>query len=172
MQDESTTKKVAKKVSKKPTTEPKKEQEVKRSFRHDTTVHHDLFRLELAQTKKNISYKEDSPLWEAVEHKHFFHSVDSDGKAQNKCVPSAGHYHYVNIKEIDGELIAEVSKPYTMRIKKGKKIEVEYSNDKHTHDATYLLSEEVKRRIYTEDAMRVISQQQNAEANRMKNPLA
>ena len=141
----------------------------KRIFKGEGTVHHDLFRLENAQTQKNISFHK-SPIWEPIEHKHFFHTVDSDGKPQNRCSPTAGHFHYVEVEEKDGELVATCSRPMKMAIVNGKREAVEYTNDNHTHDVTYLQSEEVKKRVYNEDALKFISKQKAETAARMKNP--
>lgn len=151
---------------------------VERTFLGDTSVHHDLFRLELATTIKNVSWNSE-PLYEKMEHKHIYHSVTSDGTPQDTCCPASGHFHYVTVKEVDGKLVAECSRPYVMGkkkvIKNGRvkfvKQAVPYEADEHTHKVTYLRSEKITRRVYNADAVKVISQIQSEEAKRMTNPL-
>lgn len=143
---------------------------VERIMRGQQDVHHDLFRLESATTKKNIAYGA-SPIWEAIDHKHFFHTVNSDGKPQDKCAPTAGHFHFITVKEENGKFVAECSPPYVMGVVKGRKQAVEYKNDAHTHDVTYLQSELIKQRVMNADAMKEISRIENENAKRMANPL-
>lgn len=145
----------------------KSETKVKRIIKGQEEVHHDLFRLELEETKKNISFNKNSPIWEPVPHKHFFHSIDSDGKPQDKCAPTAGHFHYVSVTEKDGELVAECSEPYIMDGRKAKP----YTNDSHKHDITYLQSEVLTRRVMNADALKEISRMESENAARMSNPL-
>lgn len=154
-------------------TSPKtQESKTKRYLKGEKEVHHDLFRLENKVTKKNVGWGAQ-PIWEPVEHKHFFHSVNSDGKPQDKSAPSCGHFHYVEVKEVDGELVATCSAPKMMRRnKQGKRVVVDYPNDQHTHDITYMQSEVVKQRVFNEDAIKEISRIQAENSQRMKNPLA
>lgn len=150
-----------------------KDKSVKRIIKGMEDVHHDLFRLESSNTKKNISFNKNSPIWEPVAHKHFYHTVDSDGKPQDKCGPTAGHFHFVTVEERNGELVAKCSEPYVMgRDKNTKKMAaVPYENDKHTHDVTYLQSEVLKRRVMNADALKEISRMESENAARMANPL-
>lgn len=147
----------------------KKTKEVKRSLKGTKEVHHDLFKLDTENTKKNVSFTAQ-PLWEPIPHKHFYHTVDSDGKPQDRCAPSAGHFHKVEIKEVDGEFVGVCSKPYKMVVKNGRRVEVPYGTDEHTHDIVYLQSEVVQQRVFDQEAMKVISHIKNQEAQRMKNP--
>ena len=148
---------------------------VKRIIKGEEQVHHDLFRLENAQTRKNISFTK-VPLWEPIDHKHFFHTIDSDGKPQDKCAPSAGHFHYVKTKVIDEKLVAECGPPMKMAMVTNeygqkKRKAIAYKNDSHSHDLTYLQSEIVTRRVFSADAMEAISRITNRDVERMKNPL-
>ena len=157
-------------LTKKSTNEAKP---IKRILKGEQTIHHDLFRLESSVTKKNIAYGEQ-PIWEPLEHKHFFHSINSDGKPQDRCAPSAGHFHYVTVEEKNGELIAKCSEPMSMKTykKNGRMVReaVPYQNDSHTHSVTYLQSEEVKQRVFSEDALQAINLIKNREAQRLSNP--
>jgi len=148
------------KLSKKP---------VKRIIRGEQDIHHDLYRLELAVTVKNISFSA-KPKWEDIPHKHFFHNINSDGKPQDKSCPTANHFHYIVVDSSNGELSAECSEPYTMGIVDGKKKAIPYKNDKHVHDVTYLQSEVMKQRVMNDDALKEISRIQNRNAQRMQNP--
>ena len=141
-----------------------------RQYKGQVEVDHDLFRLEVSNTKKNISFRSDSAIWENVPHKHMFHTVDSDGKPQHNTCPTASHYHKVTIKEVDGKFVAQCSEPYQMKVVKGKRVEVPYQNDSHTHEVTYLRSERIMQRVYSQDALNAINSIKNYESNKLKNP--
>lgn len=153
--------------AKKPAT---KSQEIKRRLKGERTIFHDLFRLEEKEVLKDIGW--DAPKMEKFNHKHFFHTVDSDGKEQVYCTPSLGHTHEVKIvgQDESGEPIVEVGPAIVVIKKKGIKQAHAYRYDKHTHDATYLYSEELKVRKYNEEALAKISQMKAHEAAMSKSP--
>ena len=126
-----------------------------RRVRGDEEVWHDLIRLEVASPRRNISFHEDAaknPIWETIPHKHFYHTVDSDGKPQAYATPANGHTHKVEIvgKDESGKPIVKVG-PAIVIVKK----EVFNLNttklDQHTHEASYIHSEKFKKRTYSQD---------------------
>lgn len=126
----------------------------KRKYVGDRQIDHDLFKLDVAQTRKNISFQPDKPLWEGVDHAHFYHNVNSDGKSQTFCVSTAGHFHKVTVSLNDeGEFVAECGPP--MVKSKGKA--VPYKNDKHIHEITYVRSEKIQVRQYSDEAMKMLN---------------
>lgn len=127
---------------------------------------HDLFKLNVALMKKNVSYKKYAPQIEEVEHSHFFHSADMKGKPMTKSSSVGGHYHKVEVEigtDDNGMFIkrAICSPPYRMvqkKLKNGTTRTIEepvfYETeedpeteepgrmyDKHTHDIDFKGSE-------------------------------
>lgn len=153
----------------------------KRVLKGQETIYHDVFRLEVANLVRNESFN-DIPLLVEIPHSHRFHNVNSDGKPQDKCSPVAGHFHEMIIEENDeGEMrvICGPAKKFA-RNKRGKKIIVDVVThkddfdrpviDNHTHEVTYLQSEEIVRRVYKTDALKMISEIKNQEAKMLSNP--
>lgn len=129
----------------------KKLSEPKRVYKGDLEIDHDLFKLEVSTMRKNISINETDPLYTGVEHCHFFHSYDSNGRKQDSCAPIAGHTHEVEMfVNADGDIDAKVGPAV---VKKGGKY-VPFANDNHTHDATYLRSEKIKIRTVNNEAVK------------------
>lgn len=128
--------------------------EVKRVYKGEQEVDHDLYKLEVAQTRKNVSYIQNQPIWEPVDHCHFFHSYDSFGKKQWHASPISGHTHEV-IERIDenGNLVAECGP--AIRVVNGKKLT--YENDQHTHEVNYLRSEKIKVRKVNAEHVKFLS---------------
>jgi len=155
--------------SKKPT-KTKKVKKPGRQYKGQIEVDHDLFRLEPANTKKNISFRKDQYIWEEIPHKHMFHTVDSDGKPQYRTCPTASHFHKMVVNDVDGELIAECSGPYQMKMVKGQRVEVPYENDNHKHEVTYLRSERIMQRVYNQDALNMINQIKSQDSEKLRNP--
>lgn len=132
--------------------------EFKRRVRGEDEVWHDLIRLETAEPRRNISFHEDAeqhPIWERIPHKHFYHTVDSDGKPQKYATPANGHTHEIKIigKDEDGKPIVEVGDAVV--IIKGKEYPLKTSRmDNHRHEASYIHSEKFKKRVYSEDFLK------------------
>lgn len=155
----------------------KKEQEQQsfnRRVRGDEEVWHDLIRLEMAEPRRNISFHENSeqnPIWERIPHKHFYHSVDSDGNPQKYATPANGHTHEIKIvgKDEDGKPIVEVGDAVV--IIKNKEFPLKTSKmDNHRHEATYIHSEKFQKRVYSEDFLKKQSQVDRDMHNAMKAP--
>ena len=127
--------------------------EFKRNYKGEQEIDHDLFELLLINTRKNESFHpltvqddgSDNGNWVNKPHKHFYHTFDSDGRAQKRSSPTAGHYHDVEWEVVDGEMVARCGPPKV--ISSGKVYP--YKNDKHTHEAVYKGSERIKVRAYS-----------------------
>ena len=145
---------------------PKKFQRVTKGNRE---FNHDLFKLGVANFKKNISLTPGDPQLIDVEHCHFFHSFDSRGREQIKCTPQAGHWHQIIVhRDEDGEIMMdengrpmiECGPPIKHNYKriKGAVRKVAgpvrfrgqdefgnegYSVDDHTHEIIYIESEKL-----------------------------
>ena len=121
--------------------------ETQRRMKGEMDVYHDLFKLETAVMKKNIGLPGQKPLLEAIDHQHFYHSVNSRGKTQNASSPIGGHSHKIKVhkNQQTGQLEATCSPPFEMRtikLKNGMRVEREMPclNDDHTHKVTYMHS--------------------------------
>ena len=120
-----------------------------RIYKGEIDVDHDLFKLEVASMKKNVSIDTNSPLYIGVEHCHFFHSFDSSGKKQATSSPIAGHSHKVTTKvDEKGNLVA-VCGP---AIRKAGSSETVV--DDHWHEVTYLRSERLTVRKVNAEAQK------------------
>lgn len=120
----------------------KKTAQPNRKYGNDTHVDSDTFKLTTAHMRKNISWNEQAPVWDNVDHVHYFHTIDSNGRAMTHCEFVGGHRHEVKVVMNDkGDLIAEVGPALDRR---GNLI----PHDSHTHQAAYLKSDKVKIRSY------------------------
>ncbi len=117
-----------------------------RVYAEQQLLDHDLYKLEIAMLKRNASYNDAQPIWESVEHVHFFHSIDSRGRAQNLTNKVGNHMHQITIDENGkakcGPAIREI------KVKqRGGRVITKYEairDDNHTHEVTYKFSEKVK----------------------------
>lgn len=132
--------------------EPKVVYKGTQSFRHD------LFRLSLASLKRNQSFKKGVVKIEEIQHSHFFHTFDSNGRAQTHCTPTGGHFHEVKWEVgADGILIASCGpalrhvykkrggqqRKITELVKWDDEVNDKVVVDSHTHDVVYAWSEEI-----------------------------
>jgi hypothetical protein len=125
-----------------------------RIYKSTQEIDHDLFKLEPAMMRKNVSFTE-IPQVERFEHCHIFHTVDSNGKKQVGSTAVGGHHHPVKVVvNADGVPTLEVGEPrrWVKRKVRGVMVRVEepiYLNaeqderDSHTHEVTYLGSEKI-----------------------------
>lgn len=138
---------------------------IKRVFADAVEMVHDLFRLNTATMKKNVSWNEVPELVD-VAHEHFFHTVDSSGRPQKYSAPVGGHFHELEVeKNKKGEVIAVSVKGPPLKFarrrvgKRMKKVVVEFNEaDKHTHECTYERSSRLKKAQVNEEAVRHMSQ--------------
>lgn len=133
-----------------------------RIYKSTQEVDHDLFKLEVATMRKNVSFT-DKPHIEEFEHCHIYHTVDSSGKKQEASSPVGGHHHPITLvvdpsgvptlkvgppakwvkKKIRG-VMRRVSEPIWLEGAEG--VEGERERDEHTHAVSYLGSERIKLR--------------------------
>jgi hypothetical protein len=152
----------------------KKEIETKRLMKGTTTIYHDLFRLEPANMIKEVMIGSDKVLKEAVQHQHFYHTVDSSGRRQYECAPIGGHVHKIEVgQDENGNLIATCGVPLvrtTVKTKFGKRIEkiLPSKDDNHTHICKYIESSEIKPRKANEEALKAMSFFQNPDFSKVE----
>lgn len=133
---------------------------------------HHLFKTDLKDMKKNVSFKKGQPQIENLEHSHFFHSVNSDLIPQQFTSTIGGHFHEVTwalnaqgepyVKSCSGPMTHKyVKKPGGQKRILTKVAWHDGNNDRdivddHTHEFTYLhsekLSEEKIRSVQVENA--------------------
>lgn len=124
--------------------------QTRRIYKGDMEIDHDLFKLEVSTARKNVSI-DNTPLYAGVEHCHFFHTYDSNGRKQAACSPIAGHTHQMEVTaDDDGNLVAKAGP--AVKYAGGKFIPV--SGDNHTHDTTYIASEKIQVRRVSAEAQR------------------
>ena len=124
---------------------------------------HELFKLEVSEFKKDVSFKKYEPKIEQVAHCHWFHNVDKDGRPNKTCAPVGGHWHDVEVSvNKKGELVTKCGPPFRKvdKVIRGKwKSVIEpvfYGTDNltdpgaivdnHTHEIKYIHSETIKRK--------------------------
>lgn len=156
--------------------QPETQTTLKRRFRENTVFFSDLFKLKVSKMllwkgwhKDSLesAYDEDGnlqPDWFQVEHCHFFHTVDSNGREQQYSVPVGQHFHKMKInRDPHGEIISVecVSGPLTRKVVKkfGKRqhgVVKACQFDEHTHETVYLKSDKLNRPDMNTEAVKVI----------------
>lgn len=133
-----------------------------RVFAKDRILIHDLYKLNVATMLKNISWT-DVPDHVKIEHCHFFHTIDSDGKVQTTSNAVGGHFHEMEVVPTSGGVAVVKCGPPMKHGKvkvRGvwKKTSVPYDDeDNHVHDVQYISSCEIKPRVNNTEALKVIS---------------
>lgn len=147
-------------MSKKPM--ESKEESRKIVYKGTQEVNHHLYRLTLSHFERNISYSKQRPIFEKIPHTHVFHSVDSNGKKQDRSHKVGGHFHIVEtIPSENGEWpLIKVSKAMHLvreRDQYGNEtiIAQEIPHDQHTHDWEYITTERFKVRKANLEAVKV-----------------
>lgn len=138
---------------------PQKEPQIKRVMRGQEQVVLDMFKLKVSNFKKDIGSDKKHPIWENVEHCHFFSTYDAMGKFQTKCPSIGGHTHecepYTDGEtDENGDLILKLKVGPAKRTVNGR-IVGDFSDD-HTHEGVYLRSNEVKKKVITDEAAMMI----------------
>ena len=134
--------------------------QTRRVLKGSETVFHDLYKLESSVMRKNVSYTK-IPVLEPIEHCHWFHSVDSNGKKLDRTHAVGGHYHKIELKEIDGELTATCGPAIYSIVSPNSpngKRELSPDYDQHTHRVSYIRSEQVTIRKYNDAAAMYVNQ--------------
>jgi hypothetical protein len=130
-----------------------------RSYKGSEQVDHDLFKLENALLKRDLSYGGDAPLIDHITHSHHFHTVDSNGRKLETSTSVGGHFHPVTVKMSEsgvpeitvGPAMKWVTKLHGKRRTKvmlpvafdGSDDDGNPIVDNHTHKVSYLGSEKV-----------------------------
>lgn len=154
-------------------------------YKGNQTFRHDLFKASLEKYKKNLSFRKGVVKIEHIDHIHYFHTFDSNGKAQKFTNTVGGHFHEIRwFTDDDGVLRAECGPPLTTVYKKRAGMQkrviepVKWEDeehdrmvaDEHKHTMEYMWSEELdantvrKRRnaaqslFESEQAMRIQAQ--------------
>jgi hypothetical protein len=128
--------------------------EVQRIFEGDLKVYHDLFKLEVAGYRRNMSWREDVKEMVDVDHCHFYHTYDSSGRKQDSACSVLGHTHIVTIENVDGKFVANCSGPVK---KVGGKIMKASVDCNHTHKISYIKSEIIKKRVIDPKALEIFN---------------
>lgn len=128
-------------------------------IRESQKVKTHTFKLVVEKMLKNTAFHPGlvHPNW--IEHCHIFHSVNSQGKPQEKSSKTGGHYHEISWwVEKDGSLRAECGPPLCKKARRVKNKGTIYETkpvqfwdeenekwivDNHTHDIRYLHSNEL-----------------------------
>jgi len=130
---------------------PKKSNTIQRRYKDSSKLHHDLFKLKVADMQKNIAWDGTEDL-RSVEHCHFFHTVDSDGKVLTNSSAIGGHFHKMEVVVNDDgvPMVKCISGPVRFAKKKNRRtgkwekvIAPTNDFDYHTHEIEYLKSEEI-----------------------------
>lgn len=140
-----------------------------RIYKQNIRIESDLFKLQTAKAKKNVSWSDGDIQLEEVEHVHFFHTYDSDGRRQDRSAPVGGHFHLVEFEEgKNGKpaKIKSISGPMKMaKVKekgrwKQKPVPLsEELEDSHTHDIKYLKSDSVQAREHNVNAIQMVGEE-------------
>jgi hypothetical protein len=152
---------------------PEAQRSEKRVFGNKFEFKSDLFKLEVAECNIDKSWN-DVPNLEAVEHVHFFHTFDSDGRKMMRSNAVAGHFHVIEYTEQGDDKpvkITKVSGPMkeVKRRIKGKFVKViepvtASLEDDHTHKPTYRRTENVVARQISAQAVTIESIEANKTA--------
>lgn len=109
-----------------------------RLYNAQVEIDHDLFKLEVGLLKRDVGYNPDSPIWEMIEHCHFFHSVDSRGAPQSRSTMVGGHYHEIYV---DASGNTQCSPPMAeIKFRKNGRTQTQtrpLPHDSHTHVVSY-----------------------------------
>ena len=149
-----------------------------RIYINELQIKSDLFKLEVATCNLNKGWNDAINL-ESVEHVHFFHTYDSDGKLMGKREANgetkgktnsvAGHFHEIVFEDRGPNKpveIISVSGPMreVKRRVRGKWVRVVEPidpnlDDSHTHDVIYRRTENVKMREVVPEAVNMAAQE-------------
>lgn len=137
-----------------------------RVFKSQQNIMHDLYKLEVANAIKNVAWQPGVFSPEKVEHCHFFHSVDKNGAPQKQCAQINGHFHELILVTPSTETEPAVykcgpAKRWALVDERGVKVKRAVAadhGDNHTHEVTYIASEEFKPVKLNSEAMKLIAQ--------------
>lgn len=124
---------------------------IERIYKGTGTLDHDLFKFEVSKMLRNVAWAEGEVEYVEIEHVHFFHTIDSDGRSQTYTTPTGNHFHKVRLipNPQGGPPTALCdSGPLTMIKKKvkGKWVRVAEptaGEDVHVHEVKYIRSDKI-----------------------------
>ena len=134
---------------------------VGRVFKDKFTFVHDLFRLKTATLMRNMAWSSKmKAIWEPMDHKHFFHTYDSDGRPQTNSTAALGHFHECEMYEEAGKVKLKVgpAKKEVLEIFEGspRKVTVKLKErEAHTHEGEYITSENLQTRRLNNEAIKL-----------------
>ena len=145
--------------------------EQKRIFGNNFEFKSDLFKLEVAECNLNKSWN-DIQMLESIEHVHFFHTYDSNGRKMARTNIVAGHFHVIEYEEQGGDKpvkilsvsgpMHEVKRKVLGRWQKVAESISDTLQDDHTHKISYRRTERVQARQTSPQAANI----EAAEANK------
>lgn len=135
------------------------QQTTERIYRGSQEIDHDLFKLEPARMKKNVSFT-DVPNVVEIEHCHIFHTVDSAGRPQEACNDVGGHHHDVTVIRTGQVPNLVIGQPvrFVRQRRRGRLVRVSVPividqsddgqpiHDSHIHAVRYMGSQKIKLR--------------------------
>lgn len=135
---------------------------VQRITKGEMKVIIDTFKLEVATFKKNIAPngKGFKPMYIDFDHCHIFHTRTEKGKENIYCAPVGGHTHEVTIKVVDGRFVGVTSPPIQNKGSEEIAPKTDYQGriiDNHTHQVTYLKSDEHEIKANNPEAVKVFN---------------
>jgi hypothetical protein len=136
-----------------------------RVFKGSIVMVHDLFKLLLSTMVKDVGFNPEKPVRQEIEHVHFFHTIDSNGRKQLYSNAVGGHFHACTVVETDGVPEIKIGPPLKAVRKKVRggwvtaheAIRCGDEVDNHTHAVEYIRSEEIKMRDHNTHANQFIS---------------
>lgn len=139
-----------------------------RVYNNEVHFDSDLFRLDNAFLLKNTQWNTAAdPEYVKHEHSHWFHTFDSDGRAQEQSIERGGHFHVMTVTKRDGQPpIVECSVPMKwVRNKRGQKYATPLGDfDQHVHEVKYVRSHRLKMRQANAEAAKVHAAEAQKEA--------
>lgn len=139
-------------------------QPIERIYKGSGQIDHDAYKLEVATFDRNISWN-DVPEYVGVEHAHFFHTIDSDGRTQTYSTPTGGHFHKMRVvpNPNGGPPTVTCDSGPLMMVKKKVKgkwtrvAEPTAGEDVHTHSVKYLKSDKIELRKVHANAVAIVT---------------
>lgn len=144
-------------------------------LKSEQSFRHDLYKLKIGTSKKNISWQKHQPNLVDVEHTHFYHSVNMRGEPNKNSIEISGHFHEVSTTVMpNGDMTASCGPPMKKVLKEtpnGKILTmiepVKYVDantgktiyDQHLHEIEYIGSEFLSQEI--------IKQKQQADSKKL-----
>lgn len=138
-----------------------------RQYKDDITFDHDLYRLDNTELIRNIAWsKKQKPMYEPFDHKHFFHTFDSDGRKQTRCVAALGHFHEMTVVDNGPDSPPTVTCGPAMRevlmrdsddgVYKKMAVQLE-GREAHKHTVSYVASERLRTRKSNAQAAKMLA---------------